>query len=110
MKKRILLSSCAAVLLVALPLLLGSCVIGDTGTIHVINYRSESITALYVYPLGSPDTNDHISSALHTNDYHEVIGLAPGEWTVHAVFNYGAYNIEKNQTVESGVVHFMAFN
>ncbi len=109
MKKRILLSACAVLLLVALPLILGSCVIGNTGTIHVINYRSDSITSLYVYPQGSPDTHDHLSSTLYTDDYHEVIGLEPGPWTIHAVLENGAGHIEKNQTVEERTVHFVAF-
>jgi len=108
MKGRTLVSTFAALLVLALPFILGSCVIAGTGTIHVVNWLSSGdITSLYIYPQGQPDTRDEIGNTLHKNDFHEEIGLKPGPYTIHAVIDYGAAAAEEYVTVEEGVVHIV---
>jgi hypothetical protein len=88
-------------------LLLGSCVLPGTGTIHVKNRLSDQkdIARLYIYPTGSPDTQiDH--GTLSYNETHDEIGLEPGPWTVECVVE-GYGSIVDDVLVEEGVFHIL---
>jgi hypothetical protein len=83
-------------------LTLGSCVLPNTGTIHLKNQLSDekTIDNLYVYPTGTPDTvSDH--SDLDYSETHDEIGLTPGAWTVESVFT-GYGSIYDDVLVEDG--------
>ena len=72
-----------AVVLLAL-LFLGSC--SYKGTLLIYNELTapELITDLYVYPLGSPDTYNEISSPLEHGDMVTVYAIDPGDTVVEA--------------------------
>jgi hypothetical protein len=87
-------------------LILGSCVLPGTGTANVRNRLSgdRQITALYIYPTGSPDTDSEISSPMDYNDVHSEIGLDPGAWTIEAVVDSGAATAVEDIVIEDGVI------
>jgi hypothetical protein len=93
--------ACLALLAIAV-LALGSCVLPNTGTIHVKNRLSDekTIDNLYIYPKGTPDiVSDH--SSLAYNETYDKIGLAPGTWTVESIVaGYGS--IYDDVLVEDG--------
>jgi hypothetical protein len=87
-------------------LLLGSCVLPGTGTINVRNRLGgdRQITALYIYPTGTPDTVNEISSALDYNDLHSEIGVDPGAWTIEAIVDGGPDKAIEDVIIEDGVI------
>lgn len=87
-------------------LLLGSCVLPGTGTINVRNRLTgdRQITALYIYPTGSPDTANEISSPMDYDDVHSEIGLDPGPWTVESIVDGGAASAIEEVNVEEGTI------
>jgi len=89
-------------------LALGSCVLPNTGTIHVKNRLSgdRNITELYIYPTAFPDTDNEISSPLAYNDTYDEIGLDPGDYTIKSIIEGGGSVID-TKTVEDGVYHIV---
>jgi len=83
------------------------CVLPGTGTISVRNNLDgdQQVTALYIYPTGSPDTQSEISSPLHHGDRHCELGVAPGPWTVEAIIDSGADSEVHNLTIEEGTLY-----
>jgi hypothetical protein len=83
------------------------CVLPGTGTISVRNRLSgdRQITALYIYPQGSPDTSNEISGPMDYNDTHCELGVAPGAWTIEAVIDSGAATAKENVTVVEGTLY-----
>lgn len=102
MKKRFPILALAAIAV----LVLGGCVLPGTGTANVRNRMTggKQITALYIYPTGSPDTNNEISSPMDYNDVHSEVGLDPGAWTVEAVVDGGAATAIENIEIEDGTI------
>jgi hypothetical protein len=87
-------------------LVLGSCVLPGTGTANVRNRMTggKLITALYIYPTGTPDTDNEISTPLDYNDVHSEIGLDPGPWTVEAIVDDGAATALEDIVIEDGTI------
>jgi hypothetical protein len=106
MQRRILPSASVPILLLVVLFILGSCVLPGTATINVRNRISgRSITALYIYPQGAPDTRNEISSALDYDDVHVELGVAPGPVTVHAVIDSGVDVAMDHLTVVEGTIY-----
>jgi hypothetical protein len=101
MKRSVWLCASAALLLLALPFILGSCVLPGTGSINVINALcwGKEITALSEYPPDTPGTNSVIYSPLEWLKGYLVTGVAPGWWMVHAVIDNGSAAAEKKVLV-----------
>ena len=108
MKKSICLST--AILIVAgLAVLLSSCVLPGTGTIHVYNkLDSGEITALYIYLEGSADKGpNELSSPLAIDQMHIELGVDPGDYTIEANIDPGSYKVINNVTVREGTIHIV---
>lgn len=88
-------------------LVLGSCVWPGTGTIRLRHDLSgaRTITAVYIYPTGSPDTDNWISSTMVHGDVQSILGVPPGPTTVVAVINSGAETASETLTVTDGTIH-----
>ncbi len=86
--------------------LFGSCVLRGTGTINVRNNLSggRQITALYIYPTGSPDSSNEIDEPLLHDEVHWEYLVAPGPTTVHAVLDSGAH-AEESVTVKENTIY-----
>ncbi len=103
MKKLIRIAALAG----AVALVAAGCVLPGTGTISVRNNLDgdQQVTALYIYPTGSPDTESEISSPLDHGDRHCELGVAPGAWTVEAIIDSGADSEVHNLTIVEGTLY-----
>lgn len=106
MKKFICLST-AILIAAGVSLLMSSCVLPGTGTIHVYNkLDSDQITALYIYPEGSADNGpNEISSPLLVDQLHVELGVEPGDYTIEADIGSGSGTAVDSVTVVEGTIH-----
>ncbi len=90
----------------AVLLALAGCALPGTGTLQIYNDLTEpaQITALYVYPTGSPNTTSIIASPLAHGKFTTRYGVAPGATTIEAQTDGGRTALATT-TVEAG--HFM---
>jgi len=108
MKKSICFST-ALLLLAALFMVMSSCVLPGTGTIHIRNKLSSGeITELYIYPDGSLNKGSSVlSSPLAIDELHIELGVDPGDYTIEAIIDGGPATAIVYKTVEEDTIHIV---